>query len=119
MKTKHGLFFGFVVIALAAMFTLTGCDNPSGGDSNPFVGTWTGGGYTMIIADSTWEIGGMVKGTYTHDGNAAVLTPTHYGNGTTWTVIPAGQSEPSTVTVSGNTLTGTGPDGQPMTLTKS
>jgi hypothetical protein len=35
MKTNHGLFFGFALIAIAAMFTFTGCpteDNGGGGD---------------------------------------------------------------------------------------
>jgi fibronectin type 3 domain-containing protein len=29
MKTKHGLFFGFAVLALTAMFALAGCDDPT------------------------------------------------------------------------------------------
>jgi cellulose 1,4-beta-cellobiosidase len=32
MKKRHGLFFGFAVLALAAIFTLAGCDNLAGGD---------------------------------------------------------------------------------------
>jgi hypothetical protein len=35
MKTKHGLLFGFAVIAIAAIFTLAGCpteDDGGGGD---------------------------------------------------------------------------------------
>jgi uncharacterized lipoprotein YehR (DUF1307 family) len=41
MKTKHGVFIGFAVIALAAIFTLAGCDNGEN-RSNLFVGTWSG-----------------------------------------------------------------------------
>jgi hypothetical protein len=29
MKRKHGFFFGFAVLLLAAMFTVAGCDNPA------------------------------------------------------------------------------------------
>jgi hypothetical protein len=39
MKRKHGVFFGLVVLFMAAMFTLAGCDNGTtggndGGDGN-------------------------------------------------------------------------------------
>jgi hypothetical protein len=33
MKTKHGLFFDFAVLALTAMFALAGCGNPAGDNS--------------------------------------------------------------------------------------
>jgi hypothetical protein len=32
MKKKHGVFFGFAVLMITAIFTLTGCDNGNGGD---------------------------------------------------------------------------------------
>jgi hypothetical protein len=31
MKKKHGVFFGFAVLLIAAIFTLAGCDNGTGG----------------------------------------------------------------------------------------
>ena len=34
MKTKHGLLFGFAVIAIAAMFTLAGCKTEDDGGSS-------------------------------------------------------------------------------------
>jgi hypothetical protein len=47
MKKRHGVFFGFAVLLITAIFTFTGCDNNSGGDdvwladlSNPFIGKW-------------------------------------------------------------------------------
>jgi hypothetical protein len=33
MKKKHGVFFGFAVVLIAAVFTLAGCDNGGGGDT--------------------------------------------------------------------------------------
>jgi hypothetical protein len=114
MKTKRGLYLGFVVLALTAMFVLAGCDS-DGGD-NPFVGTWVGGGVTVTITDSSWEAVGMAKGTYTHSGNTATLTPTHYWDGG-WDEIPPEYRESTTFTVSGNTMTGTF-DGAERTLTR-
>jgi hypothetical protein len=129
MKTKRGLFFGFVVLALTAVFVLAGCDNPTGGDrsrdgtsgSNPFVGTWTGnvdgGTVSLTVTASTWEVTGLYRGTYTRNGNVATFTATHYWDGG-WEAIPPEYSQqPTTVTVSGNTMAGSF-EGQPMTFTK-
>jgi hypothetical protein len=110
MKTKHGLFFGFTVLALAAVFTLTGCDNPSGSSrvgrsdpSNPFIGTWTGNGETLFITNSGWEAERTAKGTYTRNGNTATFTATHFWNDGAW--VAAGSAALfSTGTVSGNTM---------------
>jgi hypothetical protein len=35
MKKRHGILFGLAVIALAAMFTLTGCGGDNGGGAAP------------------------------------------------------------------------------------
>jgi hypothetical protein len=43
MKTKHGLFLGFTVLALTAMFALAGCD-PNGGNDE------TGGLDSTLVA---------------------------------------------------------------------
>jgi hypothetical protein len=47
MKKRHGLFFGFAVLMITAIFTLTGCDTSGGDDDiwlkdlqNPFIGKW-------------------------------------------------------------------------------
>jgi fibronectin type 3 domain-containing protein len=124
MKKNHGLFFGFTVLALAAMFVLAGCSSPTGGgggngngngdSSNPFVGTWTGDSGTLTVTDSSWELEEFGKGTYTPTGSTAVLTATHsWQNG--WV-----QNEPYytlDATVSGNTLSVTY-SGQNLTFTQ-
>jgi hypothetical protein len=48
MKKKHGVFFGFAVVLITAIFTVAGCDNNDGSDddiwladvSNPLIGEW-------------------------------------------------------------------------------
>jgi hypothetical protein len=60
-------------------------DDPAGGQgvpsgsSNPFLGMWwSGDGYSyIVIEDSTWEIPGEIKGTYTYTGTEARFTATH------------------------------------------
>jgi hypothetical protein len=47
MKTKHGLFFGFAVLALAAIFTLAGCGDNGDPSSPPFIPPG-GGGETTV-----------------------------------------------------------------------
>jgi hypothetical protein len=95
-----------------------GSGDGNGASSNPFVGTWTGDGYTLTITESTWETAGYGKGTYTHTGNTATLTVTYSWDGGNWVPVGAGTVAPFTVTVSGDTLSGTGPDGNPITVTK-
>ena len=65
MKTKHGLLFGFAVIAIAAMFTLAGCDDPNndsgGGDDGippAMIGIWTDGTYTLTITGDSAKLEG-------------------------------------------------------------
>jgi hypothetical protein len=99
-----------------------------GGSPSPFLGTWTGDGFTIIVTEAGWEatpVDGYgdykEKGTWTPTGsNTAMLAATHvYWNGE-WEEIPAESLiPPAPATVSGNTLTGTNPiTGEPMTLTK-
>jgi hypothetical protein len=96
--------------------------NDGGGGSNPFVGTWTESGVTLTVTASGWEVTGIgpdTRGTYTPTGvNTAVLTPTYYWTGTTWTVVPSELATPYTVTVSGDKMTGTY-GGTSFTLTKN
>jgi Zn/Cd-binding protein ZinT len=43
LKKKHGVFFDFVVLMTAAIFTLAGCDNSNSGDNNePELAAWAG-----------------------------------------------------------------------------
>jgi fibronectin type 3 domain-containing protein len=105
--------------------------------SNPFIGTWWaevedadgygyGYGYGMMISltitDYDWEtkIMGVLsdtKGTYSHSGNTATATLTHYWDEEyqVWKYIAG---EPITFIVSGNTLTGYSDNEDPITFTK-
>jgi hypothetical protein len=116
--TKKSFLAGMFCLALVCGLLIAGCDSNDDGD-NPFVGTWTGGGQTVTITASTWEMAEEAKGTYTRNGNTATLTPTHYWDDGEWVEIPAEYVSSSTVTVSGNTMSGVDGDGNPMTLTKS
>ena len=46
MRKRHGVFFGFAVLLITAIFTLAGCDSNGGEDiwlkdlQNPFIGKW-------------------------------------------------------------------------------
>jgi hypothetical protein len=46
MRKRHGVFFGFVVLLITAIFTLAGCDTGVDDDiwlkdlKNPFIGKW-------------------------------------------------------------------------------
>jgi hypothetical protein len=78
MKAKHGLFIGFAVLIVAAIFTFTGCPNDSG-DGNPLVGTWKeqGGDYIIEFTATIMKIGGdefpyiLSDTTITVDGSSA------------------------------------------------
>jgi hypothetical protein len=94
MKRKHGFFFGFAVLLIAAMFSVAGCDNGNGdngnGDngnsgSNELIGTswqYREGSYymTMIFTDAshvtcTYSDGEPSDtGTYTVSGNRLTLS---------------------------------------------
>ena len=64
MKTKHGLLFGFAVIAIAAIFTLTGCpteDDGGGGsddktvDGLAFTDKATRSSSTLYLLSGTYD----------------------------------------------------------------
>jgi Zn/Cd-binding protein ZinT len=42
MKKRHGVFFGFAVLLITAIFTLVGCDNGGGGNDEPELAKWAG-----------------------------------------------------------------------------
>jgi hypothetical protein len=88
-------------------------------ESPSFVGTWIGtGGVITFNNDNTWVMGGIqaVKGTYTPTGNTAAITATHEWEDEGWEAMS--QQFNSTVTLSGNTLTGSDNEGHQMTYTK-
>ena len=94
MKKRHGVFFGFAVLLITAIFTLAGCDNGGGDDiwlkdlQNPFVGEWESEipsmNYARLVseykADGTFtcdflehpEFGGPFAGGYTIIGDILV-----------------------------------------------
>ena len=71
MKTKHGLLFGFAVIAIAAIVTFTGCktdaEEGGGGGPSPTEITYSssGGSYYLDIA---------FTGLYSFNGGSPALT---------------------------------------------
>ena len=110
---------GIFGILLIFGLSLVSCDNSNDkdeneGTSNPFAGTWTASEtlsgivytYTLTITDSTWTlevkngntimIGSAQSGTYTHNGNSAVVRG--YKN-------RAGNTPDANVTISGNSFT--------------
>jgi hypothetical protein len=93
MKTRHGLFFGFAVFLVAAIFSfsLLGCDNGAtdngngnnNNNVNPYVGTWSGyiqGKQATVVINSgnTWSISIPADsysdtGSYSGSGTVATL----------------------------------------------
>jgi hypothetical protein len=72
MKTKHGLLFGFALIALAAIFTFAGCptddDDGGGGGGSSAAGTLTitgladhNGKYVIAENDTSSAITGVYR----------------------------------------------------------
>jgi hypothetical protein len=96
MEKKPGVFFGFAVLLIAAIFTLVGCDNGGGDDddiwladlSNPFIGKWesdipsaqmhlifdykTDGTFDYQIPGMPAEQGGEGTGGYLVSGNVMI-----------------------------------------------
>jgi Zn/Cd-binding protein ZinT len=42
MKKRHGVFFGFAVLMITAIFILTGCPNDGGSNDEPELAKWAG-----------------------------------------------------------------------------
>ncbi|MDR3115443.1 MAG: hypothetical protein LBU25_07980 [Treponema sp.] len=89
----------------------------SGSSSNPFVGTWSGDGGTVIVTDSKWTWEENLKGTYARDGSKATLTQTHKWNKSTSEWVE-NEGDLRTATVSGKTLTVQLNDGSSLEFTK-
>jgi hypothetical protein len=55
-------------------------DDDSSSTTNPFVGTWEGGDYTLTVTDSAWTLKydgeNLTKGTYTYEGEKVDLQVT-------------------------------------------
>jgi hypothetical protein len=97
--------FGIIALVAVIGFSFAACGDDGGGESNQFVGSWsgydTGGDYMIMTAtSSTWtatwpgvEGWGPFSGTYTYSGNTATL-------------YISGEGYAGTATVSGNTMTG-------------
>jgi hypothetical protein len=99
MKRKHGIFFGIVVLVIAAMFTMAACGDSGSGDPTSPSGSGGGGGGSSIVgkwyenqgAADKQDIGYLVwefkangdaygvttkVGTYTISGNKITVTYT-------------------------------------------
>jgi hypothetical protein len=115
MKKKHGTFFGFAVLLIAAMFTVAGCDtgNGPGGGGVPQTITYTGTAgdgstYTLKITENTSRAAYMPQG---GDSYELTITPgnkkssgTITVSGSTFTLTPTGKTS-FTVTISGTGIT--------------
>ena len=82
MNKKHGFLFGFAVIAIAAIFTLAGCDDGSGDDPN---GDDKGGGgkalsSIAIKVDSTHKTAFFVGDKFDTTGLALYVSYTDGSN---------------------------------------
>jgi hypothetical protein len=99
MKSKHGLLFGFAVLLVAVMFTLTGCGDNGDPSSPP-------GGATDILDGTTWEetAGNVPPGGIRTTFNS----PNFESRGITDGVVYSS----GTYTVTGNSLSGTITGGQ-------
>lgn len=119
-------FVGIIALAAVIAFTMTACGDGGGGggggtqnlgESNPFIGTWSGtvtsidgtAAATLVFTDTRWTLtapdaGINETGTYTHQGNNA-------------TFLFQGQTV--TATISGGTLTVIAPGIGTGSFTKS
>jgi hypothetical protein len=99
MKTRHGLFIGFAVLIIAAIFTFAGC--PSSSDDDSIVGIWQQGSYILEFTATEVRMGaGGTDGVfpYTFSGTALTVDGSSIGQGImTATAIVSG----STLTISG------------------
>jgi hypothetical protein len=87
MKKRHGVFFGFAVLLITAIFTMAGCDNSGSGDAdwlkdlkNPFVGKWNSDILNsqtnepfVFNTDGTVSYKGTETGGYLVNGNHIVI----------------------------------------------
>jgi hypothetical protein len=108
MKTKHGVFIGFAVIALAAIFTLAGCStNPDPDEDDPMPKSIKITDFDVEIPETTNNKTG-VKGKYLHmhvrEGETEESSEPAYGQ----VINPSGQDIIFDLSNSGQLWTGTG-----------
>jgi hypothetical protein len=91
-----------LLFLLAGLFLFSACELEEEQDYS-FVGTWSGDvdmgtetiNMTIILAKSTYEMVGFVKGSLDADGSYVTLTPTHVANpedGLWYTLAEAGMT---------------------------
>ena len=93
MKTKHGLLFGFAVIAIAAMFTLAGCPTEDDGGDGNGNGNGNGGGPTIADFEGEWVYYLYSSNTLTvtkAEGDTFTLVYTNAGGTYTYTLSYTG-----------------------------
>jgi hypothetical protein len=99
MRKRHGVFFGFAVLLITAIFTVTGCDNSGGDDdsNDPFLGeTFTLSGKLSKVTMKTFMDYFPCNTTFTDDARSVAITveATGYSGTTTATgsfSIPIGK----------------------------
>lgn len=110
MKKKHGLFFGFAILAaLALTFALafSGCDNPAGGGGDP---TYIGVTVTPPETKGTIETVGTPATTFVKAGESVTLSAAVQGtNGpsqnVTWSITSTGHETGTAIDPSTGALT--------------
>ena len=76
MKKKHGVFFGFAVLLITAIFTWAGCDNDGGGgdDNGPGLGeTFTLSGKLSKVTMQTFMDYFPLNTTFTDDARSVAI----------------------------------------------
>jgi hypothetical protein len=106
MKKGHGIFFGFAILLLAAMFTVTGCPSPTSSNDLPGIVEITGTpevGKTLTADISFLGGSGTISYTWIRASNSANLqgaTPISGAVTDTYTLGPADYGKYICVTVS-------------------
>jgi hypothetical protein len=92
MKKKQGAFFGFVVLLIAAMFTVAGCDNGNdpGGNSGP--DTTIINLPQIALAGTALELGGVVESSVVNNQTTIIWSGDCVVDGT-FTATSAGSYE--------------------------
>ena len=79
--------FAFAILVCSLVLFAASCNNDDDKDkvANPFKGSWTRDGVTVVLTDNAWtaQAGGATynSGTYTYSGKTATMTVTNKGMG--------------------------------------
>ncbi|MDR0568336.1 MAG: hypothetical protein LBG87_03925 [Spirochaetaceae bacterium] len=116
------IWLGMAAALLALTMTLVSCGGDDKDDKGSLEGVWeatvgegavgrltfTGSNWVLQQAMGTVSVDYM-KGTFTVDGNAVTLTPTHRNTSTStttsWEAVTGEEATPMTGSLDGNTLT--------------